>query len=119
MASTLDGITVLDLTEGPAGALAAMLLGDHGARVIRVVDTNNTSPRQGGYLVWDRGKECVCLDLSQVTLAKPGGASSQTDSDDSTAAYETLICSADVLVEDFAPSSRHQAIVAFDQLSAL
>ncbi|HEY7710861.1 MAG TPA: CoA transferase [Candidatus Entotheonella sp.] len=119
MASTLDGITVLDLTEGPAGALAAMLLGDHGARVIRVVDTHNTSPRRGGYLVWDRGKECVRLDLSQVTLAKPGGPSSQTDADDPTAAYETLICSADVLVEDFAPSSRHQSIVAYDQLAAL
>ena len=56
MASALDGITMLDLTEGPAGALATMLLGDQGARVIRVLDTHETAPRRGGYLVWDRGR---------------------------------------------------------------
>ena len=36
MASALDGITVLDLTDDPAGALTTMFLCDHGARVIRV-----------------------------------------------------------------------------------
>ena len=40
MASALDGITVLDLTDGPAGALTTMFLCDHGARVIRVVDSS-------------------------------------------------------------------------------
>ena len=62
MASALDGITVLDLTDGPAGALTTMFLCDHGARVIRVVDSSDTTPRRGGYLVWDRGKECIRLD---------------------------------------------------------
>ena len=51
MASALDGITVLDLTEGPAGTLTAMFLCDHGASVIRVVDSNDTAPRHEGYLV--------------------------------------------------------------------
>ena len=44
MASALDGITVLDLTDGPAGALTTMFLCDHGARVIRVVDSSDTTP---------------------------------------------------------------------------
>src|SRR5262245_9827491 len=66
MASALDGITVLDLTDGPAGALATMLLCDHGARVIRVVDVHDTAPRHGGYLVWDRGKECIRFDLTRL-----------------------------------------------------
>ena len=66
MASALDGITVLDLTDGPAGALTTMFLCDHGARVIRVVASSDTTPRQGGYLVWDRGKECSRLDLSRI-----------------------------------------------------
>src|SRR5439155_13789920 len=66
MASALDGITVLDLTDGPAGALATMLLCDHGARVIRVVDINDSILRRGGYLVWDRGKQCLQLDLAQI-----------------------------------------------------
>jgi len=43
-----------------------MFLCDHGARVIRVVDSSDTMPRRGGYLVWDRGKECIRLDLSRI-----------------------------------------------------
>ncbi len=68
MASALDGITILDLTEGPAGALATMLLCDHGARVIRLVDVHARASRRGGYLVWDRAKECVRLDLARIEL---------------------------------------------------
>ena len=76
MASALDGITILDLTEGPAGALATMLLCDHGARVIRVVDRHVTTPRHGGYLVWDRGKECLQLDLSRIEPPSTGQSTS-------------------------------------------
>ena len=123
MASALDGITVLDLSDGPAGALTTMFLCDHGARVIRVVDSSDTMPRHGGYLVWDRGKECGRLDLSQIVpAAQPnnaGGTNAPTASDDPTIAYERLLRAADVLVESFAPSSRYQAIVPFDWLSAL
>ena len=79
MASTLDGITVLDLTQGPAGAYATMFLSDHGARVIRVVDTKDSTSRHGGYLVWDRGKECVRLDLAQIQSSTPRSLSSQAD----------------------------------------
>jgi crotonobetainyl-CoA:carnitine CoA-transferase CaiB-like acyl-CoA transferase len=117
MTSALDGITVLDLTSGPAGALATMFLCDHGARVIRIVDVQDTTPRRGGYLVWDRGKACVQLDLSRITLPTSPGTTSATV--EPTASYLRLLRSADVLVEDFAPSSSHQAIVPFDRLSAL
>src|SRR6266511_1014189 len=95
MASALDGITVLDLTDGPAGALATMLLCDHGARVIRVLDIHDTVPRRGGYLVWDRGKECVQVDLSRMrpTPQRSGShaTAGPTASEDSTAFYARLI----------------------------
>lgn len=107
MTSALDGITVLDLTSGSAGALTTMFLGDHGARVIRIVDTRPAAPRREGYLVWDRGKECVRLDFAQ--LATPTG----------TLPYEHLIRSADVLIEDFAPSAAEQSLVRFEWLAAL
>src|SRR6266567_331596 len=42
-----------------------------------------------------------------------------TASEEPTASYARLIRAADVLVESFAPSSRYQAIVPFDWLSAL
>ena len=123
MASALDGITVLDLTDGPAGALTTMFLCDHGARVIRVVDSSDATPRHGGYLVWDRGKECIWLDLSRIVPPAQrnhtGATNAAMASDDHAIAYERLLRAADVLVENFAPSSRYQTIVPFDWLSAL
>ncbi len=101
MASALDGITVLELSHSPAGAMAGMFLGDHGARVIRLLDRNAPATRRGGYRVWDRGKACHQLDLSQAT------------------AYEHLIRSADVVLEDFPPSSDRQALVRPNWLAAL
>ncbi|HEX9871854.1 MAG TPA: CoA transferase, partial [Candidatus Tectomicrobia bacterium] len=122
MASALDGITVLDLTDGPAGALATMLLCDHGARVIRVVDVYGQAPRRGGYLVWDRGKECVRLDLARIELpqdSRSPGVTGQTATESYTDAYARLIRSADVVVEDFSPASGRQTLVHADRLSAL
>jgi crotonobetainyl-CoA:carnitine CoA-transferase CaiB-like acyl-CoA transferase len=116
MTSALDGITILDLTTGSAGALATMLLCDHGARGIRVVDTQQTASRRGGYLVWDRGKECVRLDLARVA---PGTRNDRAVSEEPTASYVKLIRSADVLVDDLPPASDRQALVNFDWLSAL
>ncbi len=113
MASTLDGITVLDLSSGPAGSLATMFLSDHGARVIRLVDLNDTTPRRGGCLVWDRGKSCLRLDFSQLGPQGNDALGSQGE------AFTKLVRSADVLVEDFAPSSERQPMVNADWLSGL
>lgn len=110
MASALDGLTVIDLTDGPAGALTTMFLCDHGARVLRVLDTHQPVSRQGGYLVWDRGKACLRLALDEIV---PQGTSAAT------ASYEQLIRQADVLVESYAPASPRQALVADDWLSRL
>jgi crotonobetainyl-CoA:carnitine CoA-transferase CaiB-like acyl-CoA transferase len=108
MASALDGTTVLELSQTPAGAMAGMFLCDHGARVIRLLDSNAPATRRGGYLVWDRGKACRRLDLSRGTSAPPHAA-----------AYERLIRTADVVLEDFPPSSDRQALVRPDWLAAL
>jgi crotonobetainyl-CoA:carnitine CoA-transferase CaiB-like acyl-CoA transferase len=107
MASALDGLTVLDLGSGPAAALCTMFLGDHGARVIRVVPPGVPHLRDGGFIVWDRGKACAVLDLEAAASA---GASGELD---------RLIAGADVLVEDFAPSSHLQTLVAWPRLRRL
>ncbi len=101
MASTLHGIAVLDLSTGQAAALATMFLADNGARVVRVVGPDNPAVRDGGFVVWDRGKACVALDL---------GAARGTGS---TAAgnFRRLVEGADVLIEDFAPASPLQDLV--------
>jgi crotonobetainyl-CoA:carnitine CoA-transferase CaiB-like acyl-CoA transferase len=90
-----------------------MFLSDNGARVIRLIDIDDTAPRRGGYLVWDRGKSCIRLDFSRLGPQgndAPGSAG---------AAFIQLIRSADVLVEDFAPSSERQRMVDADWLSGL
>ena len=72
MASALDGFTVLDLTTTPAGALATMLLGDHGARVIRLIEPEADAFRKGGFVIWDRGKECLRIDLGAINRGQLG-----------------------------------------------
>jgi crotonobetainyl-CoA:carnitine CoA-transferase CaiB-like acyl-CoA transferase len=89
MTSSLDGITVIDLTRGAAGAIATMFLADHGARVVRVVDEGAAVLRDGGFRVWDRGKTVTCAAFGQ-----PGHQ------------LESLIAAADVLVEDHVPGQR-------------
>jgi len=109
MASTLDGITVLDLGTGAAAAFTTMLLSDLGARVVRVVDPKSPLHREGGFVVWDRGKECVALKLNELDC---------NASDDDAALYRRLVAGADVLVEDFAPSSDLQCLVEPSWLKA-
>ncbi len=123
MNSALDGITVLDLTDGMAGALATMFLCDNGARVIRLASEASERNRQSpGYAVWDRGKESVLLDLTRAlpTVEPEGRRSSGKMADAPELAYfSKLIAGADVLIESFAPSSAVQALVSYDLLSAI
>jgi crotonobetainyl-CoA:carnitine CoA-transferase CaiB-like acyl-CoA transferase len=107
MARILDGITVLDLSTGPAAALATMFLGDHGARIVRIIDRGASPHRDGGYAVWDRGKECVALDLATASLDAPQSL------------YRQLVAGADVLVEDFAPSAPLQRLVDWCELASV
>jgi crotonobetainyl-CoA:carnitine CoA-transferase CaiB-like acyl-CoA transferase len=64
LGGALDGIRVLDLSWGSVGAIATMLLADHGAEVVRV-DRPGGDPvrRRGGFATWDRGKHSAELDL--------------------------------------------------------
>ena len=110
MARALDGITLLDLTTGRAGALAAMMLGEQGARVIKVVDADAQANRHGGYLVWDRGKEWVRLPFRDVDVNGDG---------DFDAKYRKLIQCADVLISDFAPSDSFRRLADYGALQGI
>ncbi|GAA3733779.1 crotonobetainyl-CoA:carnitine CoA-transferase CaiB-like acyl-CoA transferase [Spinactinospora alkalitolerans] len=99
----LSGIVVLDLSRALAGPHAAMLLGDLGARVIKVEqpgtgdDTRGWGPPFVGpddepistyFLSCNRNKESVELDLK---------------SDDGREQLTRLVRASDVLVENFRP----------------
>jgi crotonobetainyl-CoA:carnitine CoA-transferase CaiB-like acyl-CoA transferase len=101
----LAGTVVVDLTRALAGPHAGMMLGDLGARVIKVetpgtgddtrgwgppfVESKEGAERQSTYfLSCNRNKESVALDLK---------------SDDGRNVLEALVDKADVLLENFRP----------------
>ncbi|MGL4177303.1 MAG: CaiB/BaiF CoA transferase family protein [Dermatophilaceae bacterium] len=102
MTGPLDDVVVLDLTRALAGPHAAMMLGDLGARVIKVESPAGDESRGWGppfvgpdddpistyFLSCNRNKESVVLDLK---------------SDDGRATLTRLVRRADVLLENFRP----------------
>ncbi len=122
MGSALDGITVLDLTDGMAGALAGMFLADNGARVIRVDRPGPEDQRSDpAYAVWDRGKESIFLDLSSAlgdARTDKGGVGETSANRRELSYFHKLVANSDVLLESFHPSSDLQALVDYSDLSS-
>lgn len=103
-AQPLTGTVVLDLSTGPSGAIATMLLADLGARVLRAVSAEAPLFREQGFLIWDRGKEAIALDL-----ATPSGRE----------AVDALIPGLDVLIHDLQPSSPFSSLFVSNRLRSL
>ena len=89
MAPIFEGLRVLDLSQNVAGAVAGMILSDHGAEVIKVEPPGGDPGRDlAGWLVWRRGARSLVLDLEA-----PAGPE----------VLLKLLADADVLVESFRP----------------
>jgi crotonobetainyl-CoA:carnitine CoA-transferase CaiB-like acyl-CoA transferase len=94
----LQDVVVVDLSRALAGPHAAMMLGDLGARVIKVESPQGDDTRGWGppfvdgvstyFLSCNRNKESIALDLK---------------SDDGRDTLAALVARADVLVENFRP----------------
>jgi crotonobetainyl-CoA:carnitine CoA-transferase CaiB-like acyl-CoA transferase len=66
MPRALEGLRVLDLSEGLAGAVAGMILADHGADLVKVEPLGGDPVRDlAGWRVWHRGKRSLVLDWQQ------------------------------------------------------
>ncbi|HZZ90902.1 MAG TPA: CoA transferase [Caulobacteraceae bacterium] len=64
--TAFQDIRVLDCTQGLAGPLASMLLGDFGAQVLKVEPPEGDRARKDpGYLTWNRNKKRLTLDLAR------------------------------------------------------
>ena len=115
MRGPLSGITVIDLSRALAGPHAAMMLGDMGARVIKVEsgtgdDTRGYGPPFVGpeddpvstyFLACNRNKESIVLDLK---------------SDEGRETLTRLVRHGDVLVENFRPGVLERLGFSMDQL---
>ena len=65
MPAILSGLRVIDFTQGMAGSLATMLLADNGADVVKVEPPGGDPYRKlPAWIMWNRGKRSVVLDLS-------------------------------------------------------
>ena len=64
-AGALDGIRILDLSQGIAGPLGVLFLAEHGADVIKVEPPGGDPFRSyEGYRCWNRSRRSVVLDLT-------------------------------------------------------
>ncbi|WP_420311990.1 CaiB/BaiF CoA transferase family protein [Streptomyces sp. YS-B37] len=109
----LSGLRVLDLATLFAGPLAATMLGDFGAEVIKVEHPTKPDPSRGhgpskdGIGLWwkllGRNKRAITLDLS-----KPGGRDTLL----------RLAATADVIIENFRPGTLEKWDLGWAELSA-
>jgi crotonobetainyl-CoA:carnitine CoA-transferase CaiB-like acyl-CoA transferase len=88
MTRVLDGVRVVDFGQYLAGPLAAMMLGDQGAEVIRVDPPGGPRWQTDANAVLQRGKKSIVLDLKQ-----PGDRE----------VARRLVAQADVVIENFRP----------------
>jgi CoA:oxalate CoA-transferase len=105
---------VLDLTQHLAGPFASQILGDLGARIIKVEPPAGDSTRQiGPYFVEDdsvyflsanRNKESVCIDLKA-----PGGRE----------AVLALTAHADIVLENFRPGTLDKLGIGYSVLKSV
>jgi crotonobetainyl-CoA:carnitine CoA-transferase CaiB-like acyl-CoA transferase len=87
--SAYDGVRIVDFSQGVAGPMAAMLLGDFEADVVKVEPVGGDRiADQPGYLVFNRNKRVMRLDLDQA---------------EGLARARALIAEADVAIFDHAP----------------
>lgn len=114
MSGALDGITVLDLSQGAAGPLCATMLGDLGAEVIKVEPPGGEWGRQLGppfvdgvaaaFLGLNRNKRSIAVDL------KRAGA---------TDVILHIAASVDVVLESFRPGVADRLGIGYDAIRAL
>ncbi|WP_118082714.1 CoA transferase [Streptomyces sp. CC0208] len=110
----LQGLRVLDTATLFAGPLAATLLGDFGAEVVKIEHPTKPDPSRGhgpskdGIGLWwkvlGRNKRTITLDLS-----KPGGRTT----------FLKLAASADVVIENFRPGTLEKWDLGWPELSAV
>lgn len=103
-AGSLAGVTVIDFGHYIAGPGAAMMLADHGADVVKIIQPGVDAGQDGAQAVLNRGKRKIALDLKS-----PAGISAAID----------LIKNADVVIENFRPGVMKRLGLGQDAMSAV
>ncbi|MBV9997203.1 MAG: CoA transferase [Caulobacteraceae bacterium] len=92
MSAICEGLNVLEIGAGSmAGSMAAMVLADAGARVVKLEPPEGDSLRRhnpSGFRIWNRGKESCACDLRTAAGQE---------------ALRAMAAEADVVIEAFGP----------------
>ncbi|MSQ61098.1 MAG: CoA transferase [Dehalococcoidia bacterium] len=104
MAQILEGVSVVDFSQGMAGSVATMLLADNGSDVTKVEPPGGDPWRsEAAWIMWNRGKRSVVLDL---------------DTAEGRSAALQLASNADVVVENFLPGTADRLGIGYDAVAA-
>ena len=114
MAGSLDGIRIVDLTTIYSGPIAASILGDQGADVVKVESPDGDFMRLLGmgqrngvgaaFAMMNRNKRSVVINLRE---------------DEGRAVFLRLVESADVVMENFRPGVMERLRIDYDTLAAV
>jgi crotonobetainyl-CoA:carnitine CoA-transferase CaiB-like acyl-CoA transferase len=113
MQAPLAGVKVVDLSAVVSGPMAAGMLADQGAEVIKVESRQGDLTRIIGPIRGDftplfvninRGKRCITLDLKQAAACQ---------------VVRELAAQADVLIENFRPGAMTRLGLGYEALAAL
>ena len=112
-AGPLAGVTVIDLTRALAGPYGTMLLGELGARIVKVEPPGGDPAREIGphvagesayFLSLNRGKESIVLDLKDAADRR---------------VFEAMVRRADVLYENYRAGTMERLGYGWDALRGL
>ena len=100
-----DGIRVIDLSQGIAGAMTSLLLAEQGADVIKVEPPGGDPYRQiePGFFIWNRSKRSLTLDIGDRGEH---------------AILNRLLSSADVLLDSYSPSAAAELELGHESIAA-
>jgi crotonobetainyl-CoA:carnitine CoA-transferase CaiB-like acyl-CoA transferase len=87
--SAFEGVRILDCSQGRVGPMAAMLMADFGAQVLKIEPPGGDwMADRPGYQMWNRNKARLTLDVT---------------SPDGRARLEEMLAAADVAIFDYTP----------------
>lgn len=113
MPAPLNGIRVIDLSQIVSGPMAATILADQGAEVVKVEGPAGDPVRSFGPAKGPMSATCIAVNRGKrglgLDLKHPGAAP----------VLEALIAGADVLIENFRPGTMERLGFGYDRCAAI
>ncbi|MGE0802754.1 MAG: CaiB/BaiF CoA transferase family protein [Lautropia sp.] len=110
----LEGLRIVDFTEGAQGPFAASLLGDLGAEVVKV-------ERPGGELMRHIGpfRQGVALPMLSIARSRHATVSLDVKQAADRAAVHRLLAVSDLLIQNWKPGTDARLGLSFEQVRAI